>query len=363
MAEIFEFPGFVDVHVHFRDPGIPEAETTASGLAAAQRGGFGAVVTMPNTLPACDSAEMLDYQRKFSSPVALYPSAAITKGRNCNELVDMEALAENGAAFFTDDGSYVTDDKLMEEAMFRAAKLRMCVADHALDPRIVGGGVIRACPLARKAGLAVIPVSAETEAIKRDIAICRITGCALHIQHISTAEGVALVAAAQREGLPVTAEATPHHLLFACDELEVDDANFKMAPPLGNKEDRFELRKAVKDGILMFATDHAPHPERTKNVGFAKAANGIIGLEIAVASTYSVMVLEEGMSVEAWAKAWWEMPRKVLSAAVLADLDGRRPVARITAGEVKRTDIASFASLSRNCPYDGMEFDGWPIVR
>ena len=98
-------------------------------------------------------------------------------------------------------------------------------------------------------------------------------------------------------------------------------------------------------------------------MGFAKAANGIIGLEIAVASTYSVMVLEEGMSVEAWAKAWWEMPRKVLSAAVLADLDGRRPVTRITAGEVKRTDIASFASLSRNCPYDGMEFDGWPIVR
>lgn len=363
MAEILEFPGFLDVHVHFRDPGIPEAETTASGLASAARGGFGAVVTMPNTLPACDSVELLDYQRKIPSPVALYPSVAITKGRNGKELVDMEALAEKGAAFFTDDGSYVSDDKLMEEAMFRAAKLGMCVADHALDPRIVGSGVIRDCPLARRAGLAVIPASAETEAIRRDISVCRTTGCALHIQHISTAEGVALVAAAQREGLPVTAEATPHHLLFACDELEMDDANFKMAPPLGTKEDRCELRKAVKEGSLMFATDHAPHPARTKTVGFARSANGIIGLEIAVASTYSVMVLEEGMDVDAWARAWWEMPRKVLSKAVLSDLDRLRPVTRVTAGEVKRTDVSSFASLSRNCPYDGMEFDGWPQAR
>ena len=363
MAQILEFPGFIDVHVHFRDPGVPEAETTASGLAAAARGGFGAVVTMPNTSPACDCAELIGYQRSFPSSVALYPSAAITKGRNCRELVDMEALAEKGAAFFTDDGSYVTDMKLMEEAMFRVARLGMCVADHALDPATVGSGVIRDCPLARRAGLAVIPASAEIEAIRRDIAICRTTGCALHIQHISTAEGVALVAAAQREGLPVTAEATPHHLLFACDDLAADDANYKMAPPLGNREDRYELRKAVKEGVLMFATDHAPHPERTKAVGFAKAANGIIGLEVAVAATYSVMVLEEGMSVDAWAKAWWEMPRKVLSAAVLADLDGRRPVTRVTAGEVRRTCAASFASLSRNCPYDGMEFDGWPQAR
>lgn len=363
MSRIHDYPGFIDVHVHFRDPGVPSAETTASGLAAAERGGFGAVVTMPNTSPACDSADAIAYQRSFPSKTALYPSVAITKGRLGKELVDMERLAEAGAALFTDDGSYVCGTGLMEEAMFRAAKLGMAVADHALDPAIVGPGVIRDCPLARKSGLAVIPASAEIEAVRRDISLCRVTGCKLHIQHISTAEGVDLVRSAQREGLPVTAEATPHHLLFACDDLVADDGNFKMAPPLGNREDRSELRKAVKDGVLMFATDHAPHPAHTKSTGFAKSANGIVGLEIALAATYTVMVAQEGMDVDAWAKAWYEMPRKVLSAAVLADLDGRSPRTAIEAGVCRRTDVSAFASLSRNCPYGAMEFDGWPVLR
>lgn len=362
MSEKISFPGFIDVHVHFRDPGIPEAETTASGLEAARRGGFGAVVTMPNTVPACDSVELLDYQRSFHSPVLLFPSACITKGRAGRELADLERLAEAGAALFTDDGGYVESDRLMEEAMARAARLDFCVAEHALDHRIVGPGVIRDCPLAKKRNLPVIPAVAEIEAIKRDISVCRVTGCKLHIQHISTAEGVELVRDAQKEGLPVTAEATPHHLLFACDELTADDANFKMAPPLGNREDRFELRKAVKEGVLMFATDHAPHPADKKTIGFLKSANGITGLEIAVASTYTVMVLEEGMSVDAWARAWWEMPRKVLSAASIERLNAANPTTSIVTGERLAYDLSSSLSLSRNCPYDGMSFDGWPDV-
>ena len=130
MSEKISFPGFIDVHVHFRDPGIPEAETTASGLEAARRGGFGAVVTMPNTVPACDSVELLDYQRSFDSPVLLFPSACITKGRAGRELADLERLAEAGAALFTDDGGYVESARLMEEAMARAARLDFCVADH-----------------------------------------------------------------------------------------------------------------------------------------------------------------------------------------------------------------------------------------
>ena len=293
------YPGFVDVHVHVRDPGMPGAETTASGLEAARLGGFAAVVTMPNTTPACDSPEMIAYQlrearRAFDErrgtrdeggmPVLL-PSACITKGRAGREVADLEALAEAGAAFFTDDGSYVADDRVMEEAMRRAAKLGICVCDHAMDPKELGGGVIRDCALARAHGLPVIPVSTETAAIRRDISICRVTGCRLHIQHISTAEGVSLVRDAQREGLPVTAEATPHHLLLCCEEIPSDDANYKMAPPLGNREDRAELRRAVRDGVLMFATDHAPHPAETKSAGFASSANGIIGLETAIPIT------------------------------------------------------------------------------
>ena len=363
----YDFPGFVDVHVHFRDPGMTEAETTASGLCAAARGGFAAVVTMPNTTPACDSpALVLAASTQHQAPgtrhqaqsTLLLPSACITRGRLGREVADLEALSDAGAAFFTDDGSYVADDRVMEEAMNRVAALDRVVCEHAMDPVEQRGGVIRDCALARRLGLPVVSVETETKAIRRDLSICRETGCRLHIQHISTAEGVELVRSAQKEGLPVTAEATPHHLLLCCDDLTEDDANFKMAPPLGNREDRAELRKAVKDGVLMFATDHAPHPADRKSLGFLKSANGIIGLETAIPITYGVMVEEEGMSVEKWAEAWWKLPRDIISsrAARLADL---RPTS-VVVGEPREVRVDGFASLSRNCPYDGMKWRCWP---
>ena len=358
-----EFPGFIDVHVHFRDPGVPEAETTASGLAAAGRGGFAAVVTMPNTSPACDSPEWMEYQRKAArdsgAGTVLFTSASITKGRLGREVADLEALAAAGAAFFTDDGSNVSSPKVLEEAMRRAAALGMCVSDHAMDPEATGAGVMRDSPLARRLGLPTIPETAETIAIERDIAVCRTTGCRLHIQHISTARGVALVRAAQKEGLPVTAEATPHHLLFCCEEIPGDDANYKMAPPIGSREDRAELRRAVKDGVLMFATDHAPHPAAKKSLGFKASANGIIGLETAIPVTWGVMVEEEGMSPEKWAEAWWKMPRSLFPESFAARL-GALPKTEIEVGEKRPFDLSASASLSRNCPYDGMEFACWP---
>ncbi len=356
----YEFPGFIDVHVHFRDPGVPAAETTRSGLAAARRGGFGAVVTMPNTMPACDSVELLQYQRDRAcgDKVLLLPSACLTKGRFGHAVADLEALAAGGAAFFTDDGSYVADDSVMREAMQRASALGMVVCDHAMDPVALGGGVMRDCALARRLNLPVIPPATEVLAIRRDLALCRETGCRVHIQHISTAEGVELVRAAQREGLPVTAEATPHHLLFSCEDLTTDDANYKMAPPLGNHEDRAELRRAVKEGVLMFATDHAPHPAETKNKGFAGSANGIVGLEVAIPITYQVMVVEEGMSIDAWAKAWYDLPRAILAQPLQPAVDAIRKTV-IEVGSPRAVDINRFASLSRNCPYHEMTFTCW----
>ena len=353
------FPGFVDVHVHFRDPGVPEAETTASGLVAAVRGGFAAVVTMPNTTPACDSPaaiqKQVTQQNESGAKTILIPSACITKGRLGKEVADLEALADAGAAFFTDDGSYVADDHVMEEAMERIAALNMVVCQHAMDPEVQKGGVIRDCALARQLNLPIISVETETKAIRRDLSLCRETGCRLHIQHISTAEGVSLVREAQREGLPVTAEATPHHLLLCCDDLTVDDANFKMAPPLGTREDRAELRKAVKEGVLMFATDHAPHPATQKSLGFAKSANGIIGLETAIPITYGVMVEEEGMSVEDWARAWYEKPLDIIASSRLT-----LSTTTLAIGELRAVDCSVFASLSRNCPYAGMKWRCWP---
>lgn len=337
-----EFPGFVDVHVHFRDPGVPTAETTASGLAAAAKGGFGAVVTMPNTTPACDSVELMDYQRKSAlhlhlpSTPLLFPSACISRGRLGAEVADLEALAAGGAAFFTDDGTYVSDAKVMEEAMRRAYELNFVISQHALAPGSF----------------------TEAEAIKRDLSLCRETGCRLHIQHISTAAGIELVRGAQKEGLPVTAEATPHHILLCKDDILPSNAgNFKMAPPLATKEDRAEVRRAVKDGVLMFATDHAPHPAEKKNCSYETAANGIIGLEVAIPITYEVMVVEEGMSVEKWAEAWWKMPLDIINPELLKT---PIPKTKVVIGEKKSVDVNSFVSLSRNCPYHGMTFTCWP---
>ena len=360
----FEFPGFIDVHVHFRDPGVPEAETTASGLAAATRGGFAAVVTMPNTTPACDSPDLLRYQRekaesfRHSSLLTprsslLFPSACITKGRLGKEVADLEALAEAGAAFFTDDGTYVPDQKVLEEAMRHAYDLNMVVCQHALSPEFT-----------------------EAEAIARDLSVCRETGCRYHVQHISTAKGVELIREAQREGLPVTAEAAPHHLLLTKDDIPNEELRmkneelrmlnssfiihhssfFKMAPPLATKEDRAELRKAVKEGLLMFATDHAPHSMAKKNLPYEQAANGIIGLETAIPITYAVMVEEEGMSLEDWAKAWHDMP-----AAIVRGIDpaALKPTV-IEIGEEKTVVVDDFVSLSRNCPYGGMKFRCFP---
>ena len=335
-----EFPGFVDVHVHFRDPGVPAAETTASGLKAAERGGFAAVVTMPNTTPACDSPALIAYQLKAASRVEsptcprLLPSACITQGRLGKEVAALEELAEAGAAFFTDDGSFVAEAKVMEAAMRRAYELNYVVSQHALAPGVT-----------------------EAAAIRRDLSLCRVTGCRLHIQHLSTAEGVSLVRDAQQEGLPVTAEATPHHLLLSRDDIVGDDGNFKMAPPLATREDRAEVRKAVKDGVLMFSTDHAPHPAATKNCGYARAANGILGLETAIPITYHVMVEEEGMEVAAWAEAWWKKPLDILPRSLVPEL----PKTRVRIGAPRAVDVAAFASLSRNCPYHGMTFNCWPL--
>ena len=351
-----KFKGFRDVHVHFRDPGMLSAETRATGAAAAAAGGFVCVTTMPNTTPAGDSVAWIREQIEDTSlPVRIAPSAGISKGRLGKEIADLERLADAGAVAFTDDGSFVDDENLMREAMRRAAALGKPVMQHAVVPSILSKGVIRDCAVARRFGLPVMPPEAETEAVRRDIRLCRDTGCALHIQHISCAGTVEQIREAQKEGLPVTGEATPHHILFSCDDIPDNDANWKMAPPLGNAEDRAAIRAAVKDGTLgIFATDHAPHPAASKAGGFIGTANGIIGLETAVAVTYHVMVEQEGMDVDDWAKRWTEGPARLIGeepdGETIIDLEANRTVCD-----------SLFKSLSRNMPYMGMSLSAWPL--
>ena len=353
--------GLRDVHVHFRDPGVPEAETRATGAQAAAAGGFTCVTTMPNTTPAGDSPEWLREQIEDASlPVRIAPSACITKGRLGREVADLEGLAAAGAVAFTDDGSFVEDAHVMEEAMRRAAKLGKPVMQHAVVPSLLAGGVIRDCAVARRFGLPVMPPEAETEAVRRDIAICRVTGCALHVQHISCAGTVELIRAARREGLPVTGEATPHHLLLSCDDIPDDDANWKMAPPLGNREDVAAIREGVKDGTLgLFATDHAPHPAAKKQGGFRSAANGIVGLETAAAVTWEAMVVQEGMSPEDWIARWTTGP-----AALLGEkpAPAEKSFAIIDLKANRTVDPAAFRTKSRNQPFAGMRFAASPVL-
>lgn len=353
--------GLRDVHVHFRDPGQPDAETRASGARAAAAGGFTCVTTMPNTAPAGDSVEWLREQLEDKSiPVRIAPSACITKGRLGREVADLEALAAAGAVAFTDDGSFVDDAAVMEEAMRRAAALGRPVMQHAVVPSLLAGGVMRDCAVARAHGLPVMPPAAEVEAVRRDVAICRVTGCALHVQHVSCGETVELVRAAQKEGLPVTAEATPHHLLFACDDIPADDANWKMAPPLGSRDDVAAIRRAVADGVVsLFATDHAPHPPAGKSGGFRTAANGIVGLETAVAATWQAMVVDAGMSPEDWAARWTTGPAALIHEK---PMDGALNFTVIDMKANRVVDPALFQTKSANQPYAGMRFAAWPVL-
>ncbi|MCL1921096.1 MAG: dihydroorotase [Kiritimatiellaeota bacterium] len=346
-------PGFWDTHVHFRDPGNPAAETRRSGARAAAAGGFTHVVTMPNTTPPGDSPEWLREQLADALPVTLHPAACVTRGRAGRALADLEALARHGAAAFTDDGAMVADDALMREAMRRAKTLGKPILDHAVAPATAADGVIRDCPAARALGLPLFPPEAETRAIARDIRLCRETGCTLLIQHISTAGGVELIRAARAEGLPVFAEASPHHLALAAEDIPGDDGNWRMNPPLGTRADRAAIRAAVLDGtITLFATDHAPHPPAAKSSGFLAAPFGVIGLETAVGVTWQAMVCEERMAPLDWLARWTTGPAAVLglppptlAPGARADLVLIDPDARWV------VTPAAFQSLSRNTPF------------
>lgn len=358
-------PGLCDVHVHFRDPGAPAAENRHSGAAAAAAGGFTRVVTMPNTTPAGDNAPWIREQIEDGSLACrILPSACISKGRLGKETADLESLAAAGAVAFTDDGSYVSSAAVMENAMRRARALGRPVMQHAVDPALLAGGVMRESPVSEKYGFKTMPPEAETAAIERDIELVRKTGCHLHVQHISTARGVELVRRARGEGLPVTAEATPHHLLLCAGDIPGDDANYKMAPPLGTAADRDAVRQGVLDGTLgIFATDHAPHAAKSKEGGFAKAANGIVGLETAFAVTWHVMVEQLGMDALEFFRRWTVGPAALLGAAGwAAEFDALRDFSLFDLHADKTVDPESFKSLSRNQPYAGMKFSAWPVL-
>ena len=357
-AGLVVVPGFIDLHVHLREPGAEESETIESGMLAAARGGFVTVLAMPNTTPPIDKPSAVEYvlgRGRDAGCGRLLTSACITSGRQGATLSDLAALADAGASAFTDDGSTVGDEDLMLQAMRIAAELDVPVLDHAIDPCLAADGVIREGALASRLGLPVIPASAEASAVQRDIRCVQQTGCRLHIQHVSTAEGVSHVRDGRRQGLPVSAELTPHHLALCVSDIPEDDAAFKMNPPLGTAHDRDALRESLADGTIQaFATDHAPHPAAAKARGFRDGPFGIVGLETAVGITYSCAVESGILPLVDWVARWTTGPAAVLgieTPSLRPGVPADVTVLDLSSEWTVRAD--TFRSRSSNSPFEG----------
>lgn len=279
-------PGFVDLHTHLRDPGQTWKEDMESGTRSAARGGFTAVLAMPNTEPAVDSGEMVrrcNSRATESGLVEVGFSGALSMGRAGEEMAHLDEMYEEGVRIFTDDGDTLADGGLLRRIMlYLGDRGDAVVAQHAEDRAIAGNGHMHEGARSQTLGLVGLPASAEVAVIARDLALVTETGARYHVQHISTAGAVALVRQAKDEGLKVTAEVTPHHLMLSEDNLDSLDPNLKMYPPLRSAADRQAVVAGLRDGVIdAIATDHAPHTPSEKDVPFEVAPRGVIGLETA----------------------------------------------------------------------------------
>ena len=306
------FPGFCDVHVHFREPGFSYKETISSGCQAAAHGGYTTVCTMPNLNPVPDCLEHLQTQLDIiqkDASVHVYPYGAITMGEQGEILSNMEEMAPYVIAF-SDDGRGVQSAAMMREAMVRAKALGKIITAHCEDNSLLEGGYIHKGEYAKAHGHKGICSESEWKQIERDIALAKETGCAYHVCHISTKESVALIRQAKKEGVDITCETAPHYLLLNENDLQ-EDGWFKMNPPLRSKEDQQALLEGIKDGTIdMIATDHAPHSAEEKAKGLAGSAFGIVGLETAFPLLYTYLVKENVISLERLIDLLVTNPRK-----------------------------------------------------
>ena len=347
-------PGFCDVHVHFREPGFSYKETVASGCAAAARGGYTAVCTMPNLNPVPDSAEHLLEQTAIidrDATIDVYPYAAITVGQKGEQLSDMEAMADRAIAF-SDDGRGVQSDDMMREAMKRAKALGKMIVAHCEVNALLRGGYIHDGEYARAHGHRGICSESEYAQIARDLELVREIGCAYHVCHISTKESVELIRKAKAEGLDVTCETGPHYLVMDDSDLR-EEGRFKMNPPLRSREDREALVRGIVDGTIdMIATDHAPHSAEEKSRGLEGSAFGVVGLETAFPVMYTKLVKEGIITLERLIELLVTNPRKRFGIPQGLDFSVWKIDERFT------VDPADFASLGKATPFEGWELFG-----
>lgn len=354
-------PGLIDLHVHFRDPGYENKETIATGSRAAAMGGFTTVCAMPNTNPVTDNAIMIEYalSPKRDAVVNVLPIGAITKGQKGEELADIGQMAAAGACAISEDGRSVDDPALMKNAMRYSKMFDLPIFDHCEEIRLAKGSM-NAGERASILGLKGIGDDSEEVMVSRDIILAKATGAKLHICHISTEGSVEQVRNAKKMGLPVTAEAAPHHFTLCDEDITDYDSNYKMNPPLRSRRDLEVIRQALKDNTIeVIATDHAPHHIDDKNCEFEKAANGIIGLETSFALSYTELVESGLISLNDMVAKMTANPARVLgsdkgqlrvgSAAdiAIADIDNKYTI-----------DVNTMVSKAKNTPFGGREVKG-----
>jgi dihydroorotase len=355
-------PGFIDLHVHFRDPGFLEKEDIESGIRAAAKGGYTTVCCMPNTLPPLDHPDRLDYVTQKAQDVGgvnVLPVAAITKGQLGKELVDMKELAKHGACAFSEDGKTVADVNLMRQSMEEVRDLGLTIFSHTEEVSLAGG-VMNLGPRSFALGVAGIPAEAEELIVARDILLAKNTGCKLHLCHISTRGSLDLIRLGKQWGLSLTAETAPHYFALTSEAVRVEDGFFKMNPPLREEADVAAIKSALKDGTLdAIATDHAPHRTEEKEISLDQAAFGVIGLETAFAISYTQLVLKGPLTPLELVEKMSTKPAEILGIDRGTIAPGK--AADLTVVDVRSSfsiNPESFASKSRNTPFDGKEVYG-----
>lgn len=354
------FPGFVDVHVHLREPGFSYKETIRTGTLAAAHGGFAHVAAMPNLDPVPDCAAALAVQRAIIEKDALvhvHPYGAISVGEKGERLADLEGLAP-GVIAFSDDGRGVQSESLMREAMMQCRRLGKILAAHCEDNSLLHGGYIHDGAYARAHGHRGICSESEWGPIARDLKLAEQTGCAYHVCHVSTKESVALIRAAKRRGVDVTCETAPHYLTFTDEDLQ-EDGRFKMNPPLRAREDRDALIEGLLDGTIdMLVTDHAPHSREEKARGLEKSAMGVVGLETSFAASYTALVQTGILPLEKLVDLMHGAPMRRFGCGT--ELAEGQP-ADLTAFDLTKTYTVApetFLTMGRATPFAGFALTG-----
>ena len=359
----YVMPGFIDMHVHLRDPGFTEKETVETGAQAAARGGYTTIFAMPNTRPVVDNADVVNYVHQKAKNLALvhvYQVGAITKDQKGEELSDIGGMVQAGIPAISEDGKSVMNTKLARDAMREAKKYGIPVLAHCEDINLVDGGVVNADASTAKLGLRGITNSVEDTIAARDIMLAKDTGAHLHLCHCSTKDSVAMVRDAKKKHVSVSAEVCPHHFTLTSADIKPGDTNYKMNPPLRTAEDVEALRQGLREGVIeVISTDHAPHTAADKNASMMKAPFGIVGLETAASLTYTELVLGGYLTPMQMAEKMSYNPAKLMGLKSGSLKEGRAADIVIFDPEAAYTiDSSKFWSKSKNTPFDGRKVKG-----